>query len=1024
MSAQCTATAPSEFHPPAVGADRIGYAAVMSDSRPRRSSDLFHEALELPPERRHGFLQEACAGDAGLEADVRSLLEAHAEAEGFLTEGQLAHALTDPGLPGGETDPLIGATVGNCQILGLLGRGGMGVVYRAEQENPRREVALKLIDRHFVSPGLQQRFERETQLLARLKHAGIAQIHLAGSTGPEAGDRPYFAMELVEGPPLTSFADGLDLDLRGRLELVIRICAAVQHAHQVGVIHRDLKPANILVTAEGQPKILDFGIACGIDADLHLTTMGEPGTGLLGTLPYMSPEQARGRLDEIDTRSDVHALGAITFELLTGQMPRDIAKKSITEAIRVVADGEPRRLGAVGRERFPRDLEIVVAKALASDREQRYASANEFAQDLQRFLDGQPISARGPSALYQLRKLVVRNRLASTLVVGLVLLALASTVFVSFQADRIAGERDRANSVAQTANESLGFLRSLFVDATPEGRLGREMTARDLLDSGVERMKSDLRDQPIARGSLLAMLGRVYYSLGDVEKAEPLLEEAVTIGRGLRRPGEQMADDADLQTALQALSSCRTNAGRHDEAIALAREALAYVEEIYGTEDDHYADALDRLAGALGFVPDQRAEARELILQGLAIRERILPPGDQKLGGSHFAYARNLRAGEEFARAAEQYGLALAIWEKALPEERPEIGMCLDGYSAVLGQLDRKDEALAMALRGVELRRRVLGDDHPATVDSLNNVGRWQLELGRLQEARRTFESVVEAHEIALGPGDPGLLRRLWAVALVCGRQRDYSGKEEALRRAVELAREHHAASPEELSLATGKLSMFLYWTGRGRTAEPLLEETAELLERLGKQGTQDLAVILEALANCRHRAGDAEAAIAIARELLPVLERNPDWETTDPLALRYTMGLDLLYLERVEDAEACFRRLLADLDDPPQHRQSLPWSVRWCLSLCSTARGREENAKELRAEVLAAELPEAERRWTLLRRAEAAAEEGREDEARQLLPALREAGIPPWDVEWAFRVNSRIDPTLQATLLEELRSR
>ncbi len=996
----------------------------MSDSRSRRSSDLFQEALELPPERRHQFLREACAGDAGLEADVRSLLEAHAEAEGFLTGGQLFHALADPGLPGSETDPLLDATIGNCRILGLLGRGGMGVVYRAEQENPRREVALKLIDRHFVTSGLLQRFEREAQLLARLKHAGIAQIHLAGSTGPEAGDRPYFAMELVEGPPLTSFADGLDLDLRDRLELVIRICDAVQHAHQVGVIHRDLKPANILVTAEGQPKILDFGIARGTDADLQVTTMGEPGTGLLGTLPYMSPEQARGRLDEIDTRSDVHALGAITFELLTGEMPRDTAKESITEAIRVVADEEPRRLGTVGGKRFPRDLETVVAKALASDREQRYASANELAQDIRRFLDGQPINARGPSTLYQVRKLVARNRLASALVVGLVLLALASTVFVSLQADRIAGERDRANSVAQTASESLGFLRSLFIDATPERRLGREMTARDLLDSGVERMKSDLRDQPIARGSLLAMLGRVYYSLGDVEKAEPLLEEAVNIGRGLRRPGEQMADDADLQTALQTLSSCRTNAGRHDEAIELAREALAYVEEIYGTEDDHYADALDRLAGALGFVPDRRAEARELILEGLAIRERVLPPGDQKLGGSHFAYARNLQAAGEFARAAEQYDLALAIWEKELPEERPEIGMCIDGYSKVLGELDRKDDALAMALRAVALRRRVLGNDHPATVDSLNNVGRWQLEMGRLQEARSTFESVAEAHEIALGPQDPGLLRRLYTVALVCARQRDYPGKEDALRRAVDLAREHHATSPEELSLATGKLSMFLYWTGRHQTAEPLLEETAELLEQMGKQGTQDLAVIFEALANCRHRAGDAEAAIAIARELLPEMERHPDWKTTNPLALRYTMGLDLLYLERIEDAEACFHSLLADLDDPPRNLQSLPWSVRWCLSLCDTARGREGNAMELRAEVLAAELPEAERRWTLLRRAEAAAEEWREDEARQVLQAVRAAGLPPWDVEWAFRVNSRIEPALKASLFEELRSR
>jgi len=445
----------------------------VSDSHPQRAKALFDQLLDLPEGAGDAFLKEACGADRALEEEVRSLLEAHLDAEGFLESEQVARALAD--YSSEHDDPLVGTVIGDYRILGLLGRGGMGSVYRAEQERPHREVALKLVDRGFTSPQLLRRFEVEAEVLARLQHPGIAQIHVAGTSGVQHEERPYFAMELVEGLPLTDFAEAKNLDLRERLELLIKVCEAVQHAHQVGVIHRDLKPANILVTAEGQPKILDFGIARSTDTDLQITTRAGSRALLIGTLPYMSPEQVRGNPEELDTRSDVHALGVLCYELLTGRLPRELEDRPLTDAIRIVADEEPRKLGAAGQGRFPADLETIVAKALESDRFRRYDSASGFAADLRRFLDGQPIAARPASAIYQIRKLVVRNRLPAALVAGLVLLAIASVVIMGFQTRRTAQERDRAGLEAVTASEVSIFLESLFLEADPERALGETL---------------------------------------------------------------------------------------------------------------------------------------------------------------------------------------------------------------------------------------------------------------------------------------------------------------------------------------------------------------------------------------------------------------------------------------------------------------------------------------------------------------------------------------------------------------------
>jgi WD40 repeat protein/predicted Ser/Thr protein kinase len=375
----------------------------MAESSPRRVEELFDRAIDLDPTRLAAFLDQECNGDADLRAAVEKLLhlDRKAQAAESLLRIPLAGARPPAGAPPAPPPP----AVGRYRVVRLLGEGGMGAVYEAEQDSPRRPVALKVIRPGLISPALLKRFAQEAQILGRLRHPGIAQIYEAGLA---ADGRPFFAMEFLRGRPLDEHARLGGLAVPARLELLARVCDAVQHAHDRGVIHRDLKPANVLVDEAGQPKVLDFGVARATDADLRTTTARTHAGQLLGTLSYMSPEQVTGDPDALDRRSDVYALGVILFELLAGRLPYRLEDLPLPEAAWVIREQEPSRLGSI-HAALRGDVETIVAKALAKDPARRYASAGDLAADLRRHLSHEPIRARPPSALYQLRKFARRH---------------------------------------------------------------------------------------------------------------------------------------------------------------------------------------------------------------------------------------------------------------------------------------------------------------------------------------------------------------------------------------------------------------------------------------------------------------------------------------------------------------------------------------------------------------------------------------------------------------------------------------
>jgi len=704
-------------------------------------------------------------------------------------------------------------SLGGYRIVRRLGQGGMGVVYEALQENPRRPVALKVIHAGRASREAVRRFTFESAVLARLRHPGIAQVYEAGAVDTDGGDRlPYFAMEFVEGPTLRAYVERERPPLRRRLALLADLCDAVHYAHQRGVIHRDLKPGNILIDADGRPKILDFGVARVTDGDLQLTTVQTQASQVLGTLPYMSPEQVAGDALATDTRSDVYALGVVAFETLSGRLPYDLKGRTLPEAARIIESRPPERLGRQAPD-CTGDVECIVAKALEKEKEQRYGSAAEMAADIRRFLADEPILARPPSVAYQLRKFARRNRILVTAAGVVVLVLVGATLFSAQQAWRaVRAEADarvqfrearsaqaQAEASAEAARLETAklaatnqFLQDLFASVDPAGPQGaRDVTVAEVLSAAARQLdEGGLPAQPEVEAAARTAVGNAFRALGKPSEAEPQLLRAVELGREVHPEGH-----ADLAFSLHKLARVYEYLGRYEEAEATYRESLAMRRAILGEEHADVATSLNNL----GWLRERRGnptEAEALHREALAIRRALWGEEHVEVATSLNNLASALYAQGRLQESEALYRQSLDLDRRLRGETHANVAATMSNLAVVLQELDQFDEALSLLRDAVRVTHAAWGEDHPNVATAMNNLARLLANREQYAEAEQLYRDAIEIERRARGPGHPNVVNSMTNLAAMLVRSEALDQAEAQLDEVMRVLAEHSNLPP------------------------------------------------------------------------------------------------------------------------------------------------------------------------------------------------------------------------------------
>lgn len=727
----------------------------MNSERWQKIEEVFCDALERNISERAAFLQEVSGGDEELCREVESLLEAHQKASEFL-EAPASDAAFD--WINGEVEEIrAGEKIGPYQVIRTIGRGGMGAVFLASRADDqyRQQVAIKVMRPALDSDLFVERFKTERQILANLDHPNIARLLDGGTT--EEG-MPYLVMEYIEGLPIESYCKKHQLSIDNRLKLFRTVCSAVQYAHQHLVVHRDIKPANILVTEEGVPKLLDFGIA------KLLSSQFLPGTELTRTgirfmtPEYASPEQVRG--EQITTSTDVYSLGVLLYKLLTGVSPYQLITENPREVERIICEDAPRRPSAALkqeelmehpetrvrrmsegqvsklRRRLAGDVDNIVLKAMRKETQRRYVSVQQFSEDIQFHLEGKPVIARPDTIVYRAGKFVLRHKVGVSAAALVLLILIAATVITSYQAKVAAEQRDKARLEAEKVTQIYSFVEKMLSSADPEIN-GKDVTVAEILNSAAQQIETKITKQPEIQASLHNTIGMTYLGLGLYDQAESHLRSALQTR--LRLFGR---DNADVAMSMNNLAVVFISTGNSQAAEPLLKDAFTIMKHIHGEAHLDVARVLNNL-GELELQKGDLDAAERFQREDLSLRRKLVGKEDVDLAESLHDLAVVLGTKGNLEQAERLHREALQILRKVRGYESPEVAIELSTLASVLEMKKDYSAALSLHREALAMRQKLLGNDHPLVAWTLYNYAYCLYETGEYAEAARLSRDIV-----------------------------------------------------------------------------------------------------------------------------------------------------------------------------------------------------------------------------------------------------------------------------------------
>jgi serine/threonine protein kinase/tetratricopeptide (TPR) repeat protein len=926
-------------------------------------------ALEIAPGERVAFLDQACEGDAGLRAELESLLFAFANAGTFIEKPVTTSAqFIQP------EDLSQDATLGPYQIVQLIAEGGMGAVYQAVRVDDlyRKLVAVKIVRNCTYGDHALKRFETERQILAHFDHASIVKLLDAGTT---LHGRPYFIMDFIVGQQIDVWCDQRRLPTRRRLELFLKVCEGVEYAHRHLVVHRDLKPGNILVTEDGEPKLLDFGIAKILDDDMLTGSSANTVTVLRMMTPeYASPEQVRG--EPVSTATDVYSLGVLVYELLTGHRPYQLKGRVPHEAAEVICQYDPLRPSTAVRRTEPADpetgaeaitpesvsatrdgrpsrlrraltgdLDRIVLKALEKQPSCRYPSVEKFADDIRRHLEGRAVEARGVPWGYRAGKFVRRHK---TAVAATALVALS--VIAGFVATT--RERDRADSEAAIARAANDFLHDLLAQASPSVQAqpnikpDPDLRVRTALDRAAARIAGKFDRQPLVEASIRQTIGDTYVDLGLYPEAQGQIELALDLRHRVLGDAHR-----DTLTSMQKLAIADWYQGKYTQAEPLLTKVLEVRRRVLGEEHPDTASSMNDLA-LVHWYRGEYGSAEPLFTKALAVRRRLLGQDHPETLSTMNDLAGLYVQQGKYADAEPPLTMVLQVRRRVLGAEHPNTLLSMNNLAVVVWDEGQYAAAEPLLRTVMEIKQRVLGQEHPETLSTINNLAGLYRDEGKYVLAEPMLTRVLDMRRRVLGPDNPDTLISTNNLGLLYMYQSRFALAEPLLTKALEVRRRILGEEHPDTLLSMNNLAMLYAYERKFQTAEPIYLKVLELQRRvLGVADPRRLASIND-LAALYVKTHNYTAAEALLREALNSHDKSGanTWVRYNCQTL---LGASLAGQKKYAEAESL---LLSGYDGMLLRKTTIPWERRpalndgagWLVKLYQ-GWGRPESAVEWR---------------------------------------------------------------------------